>query len=291
MYLRPTGDKATMAAALAQRQPEEEELEEFIEIALHEGVAPALGYRLVLERFGTCNAITTFENAIMQRPRADQQAAAAMLVRQLHDDLLHSLRTEIGREEGQPPPERSLAGLVADRDWLFIDNNYHIDTTHLAAVVRFARFVEDTEVVRLALDLTAYGRRLSRQFQFAGEEPFVDVYPTSGLFFAAQLGQQVDDALAHFRARAEAVNIEEQGTAAAETYVALLARLKRFADAIAAAATLLPAGVRTTGFAPSLLELSRLAGSYERLMAACKERGDLVGYTAGLLEQKAGHRG
>ena len=38
--------------------------------------------------------------------------------------------------------------------------------------------------MELAWDLTEYGRRLGRQFQFAGEEPFVDAYPASGLFFA-----------------------------------------------------------------------------------------------------------
>ena len=47
----------------------------------------------------------------------------------------------------------------------------------------------------------------------------------------------------------------------------------------------MPPGVRTSGFAPSLLELSREAGNYDRLMEACRQRGDLVGYTAGLVER------
>ena len=34
------------------------------------------------------------------------------------------------------------------------------------------------------------------------------------MFFAAQLGRQVDEALAHFRSRAQSVSVDEQGTEA-----------------------------------------------------------------------------
>ena len=94
----------------------------------------------------------------------------------------------------------------------------------------------------------------------------------------------VDEALAYFRERAQAADVHEQGTAAAEVYVALLSRLKRFDEAIDAAIELIPPGVRTSGFAPSLLELSRSCGNYDRLMNVCRQRGDLVSFTAGLLE-------
>jgi len=64
--------------------------------------------------------------------------------------------------------------------------------------------------------------------------------------------------------------------------------LQRYDEAIEATIDLLPSGSRTGGFAPSLLELSRRAGNYDRLMAVCRERGDLVAYTAGLVERGAG---
>ncbi len=227
MYLRPLGDKAQMAQALAKATPNDENLQDLVEIALHEGVAPALGYQLVLENYGTCNAITTFEGALTMRPRADQQEAAGLLLRHLHAELLANVRADIARQSGKEPSETTLAGLVADRDWLFADNNYHVDTTHLAATIRFARLLEEPELLELAYDLTEYGRRLSSQFQFQGDPPFSDVYPSHGLFFAAQLGRQVDEALAYFRQAAEAADPHEQGTAAAEVYVALLARLGR----------------------------------------------------------------
>jgi len=285
MYLRPVGDKASVALAMSKIEPNEENLQDLIEIGLHEGVAPALGYELVLKNYGTCNAITTFEGALTSRPRADQQAAADLLLRHLHRELTANVRADIARKEGSEPPERPLADLVAQRGWLFDDNNYHVDTTHLAAVVRFGRLLEAPEVVALALDLTAYGRQLGQQFQFKGEEPFAEVYPSHALFFAAQLGQQVDEALAYFRERAKSLPIDEHGTGPAEIYVALLTRLRRYPEAIEATIELLPTGSRTSGFAPGLLELSRLAGNYDRLMAVCRDRGDLVSFTAGLIER------
>jgi hypothetical protein len=219
----------------------------------------------------------------MGRPRADQQAAAERLLRHLHRELLASVKTDITKQQGQPPTETTLAALVADRDWLFSENNYHTDTTHLNATVRYARLLENRPAVQLAWDLTEYGRRLNRQFQFAGEEPFVDVYAASELFFAAQLGERVDEAVTFFGERARSIDAEQQGTAAAETFVVLLTRLGRLPEALAAVADLLPPGTRTTGFAPSLLELSRQAGDYTRLMQASQTRGDLIGFAAGLL--------
>ncbi len=144
--------------------------------------------------------------------------------------------------------------------------------------------------MELAYDLTEYGRRLSSQFQFQGDPPFADVYPSHGLFFASQLGRQVDEALAYFRAAAEAADPQEQGTAAAEVYVALLARLGRYDEAIEAALALVPPGSRASGFAPSVFELARRAGHYDRLVEACRQRGDLAGYAAALIERAAATR-
>jgi hypothetical protein len=287
MYLRPVGDKPAVAKALAAIEPTDENVQELIEVSVHEGVDPARGFDLVLGHYGVCNAITMFDATMHNQPRANRQAVARLLVRRLHGDLLRNLEAEITRQEGQPPAEKSIAGLVADRDWLFGADNYHIDTSHLHAVVRFARQVTDPETLRLAVDLTEYGRRLSRQFQYPGEEPFVDVHPTHALFFRAQLGEEVNTALDYFRGRAEAVDAAAQGAGAAEVYVALLTRLSRHAEAFDAMARLVPAGAPLTGLAPTLSELASTAGSYEQLMAVCQQRGDLLGFTAGLIEAGA----
>ena len=285
MYLRPVGDRSGVAAALEKLTPADDNTEQIIEVALYEGVHPRLGFELVLKNFGVCNAITTYDAQMQQRSRSERAEVAALLVRQIHGDLLRSLREYLEKKQGKPPQETTIAALVADRDWLFDDNEYHIDTSHLAAVVRFALVVDDPETLRLAADLTEYGRRLSAMFQYPGQEPFVDTYPAHALFFRALLGEQVDEALDFFRGRAEALADGEQGAWPAEVYVALLSRLGRIDEAFEAAAHFL-AGARTSGFAPSLLELAQRSGNYERLSEISRERGDLLGFMMALAEQR-----
>lgn len=287
MYLRPLADKQLVADELARIEPDEDNLEDLIEIALHEGMAPALGYRLVLEHHGTCNAISTFDAALAGRPGPDRRAAAGLLVEHLYRELVASVREDIRRQEGSEPRETSLVALLADRDWLFLNNNYHVDTTHLAATVRIARLVDEPAILRLALELTEYGRQLAAQFQFAGEAPFQDLYPTHTLYFRALLGEDVEPTLAMFRQQAEAA-AEEQRPEAAEAYVGLLARLGRYAAAADEAARLLPGKIRGGAGAPSLMELSEQAGNYERLLEAARAKDDLVSFTAGLLAREAG---
>ena len=286
MYLRPVGDKAEVSAALEKLAVlPEPPYEQIIELALQEGINPPLGFQMVLNHFGVCNAITMFDSEMQRRPRADRQAVAALLVRRLHHDLSESLRAEITQQAGSAPAEETIGGLVADREWLFDNNNYHIDTSHLNAVVRFALSLDDPEVLRLAHDLTEYGRRLSAQYQFAGAEPFKDVFPSHALFFQALLGNQTDEALEYFRTRADQQVAEGYGeTAAAEVYVALLARVGRHREALDAAAQYLPAGVQTSGFAPSLLELGQRGDQYARLLEICRDRDDLLGFAAGLVD-------
>src|SRR5580658_10436608 len=83
------------------------------------------------------------------RPIGDKEEVAAALAK-----LPAELVNDITQQQGKPPTESTIAGLVADRDWLFANDNYHVDTTHLSSVVRFAQLVEDPEVLRLAVDLT-----------------------------------------------------------------------------------------------------------------------------------------
>lgn len=285
MYLRPTGDRDSMADALARIQAPEENVDQIVELALHEGLAPELGYRLVLSNFGTCNAITMFDSVAHGRSRAVRATLAGLLIRHVHHELVASLRADIERREGTaPPPGRSVAELFPGRDWLFSDMNYHLDTSHLAAVTRIARLVEEQEVLRLAVDLTDYGCRLDKTYQYPGEEPFKDLYTSSGLFFRAQLGEDVDQAINYFRDRATAIDPYEAGTGPVEVFVTLLVRLSRHSDALSAFIELLPAGVNATGFAPTLMELSTLAGDFRSTAKLYRQRGDVVNFAAAMIQ-------
>lgn len=282
MYLRPVGEKAEAAGLLQAVEPNEENLEELIEVLLHEGVDVPRGYGLVLEHYGVCNSITTFDTQINRASKADQKAAATLLVRRLHADLLGNVKYDIARQEGSQPTENTLKALVADRDWLLQDGQYHIDTTHLSSTVRIARILETAPEQRLALDLTEYGRRLAEQFQSQGDEPFAETYPAHALYYQALLGENLDEALAYFRKKAEELDVGHHGPAPAETYIDLLSRLGRKQEAIDAALKLLPEGTQPVGIAPSLYELSKQAGDYSRMVRAAEERGDVLSFAAGL---------
>jgi hypothetical protein len=284
MYLRPVGDKKAAAALLAKIEPDDDNMDELVEVCLREGVDVGRGFGLVLKHYGTCNAITTFEGEVPRQSRADQQVATGLIVRHLHAELLGNLRTDIARQEGAQPAEKTLAGLVADRPWLFQELTYHVDTTHLSSVVRFARLSDDRDVLGLALDLTEYGRRLHAQFQYPGDEPFVENYPAHGLFFAALLGQQVDEAVTYFRQRAEQSDVQMLGTIAIEVYIDLLNRVGRPAAALEASLKMMPQGQQGLGIAPSLLDLAQKAGDYDQVRAHFRERGDLLGFTAALVK-------
>jgi hypothetical protein len=285
-YLRPAGEQAAVAAALKRIALDEENAEEVVEVALHEGVAAEFGFKLLLDQYGLCNAISTMEVVVSHFPLPVKRAAAAMLVAELHSELIKTLRDEVAEREGNAPQTGSLRELLDGREWLFADGRHHIDTSHLSAVVRSARLIEDREALRLALDLTDYGRRLHPDHQYADDPPFADSYAAHNLFFAAQLGEQVDAALDYFRKQAEGNLAESENTMPAETYVVLLGRLERYREAIEAATRFLPPGRRVFRFAPPLVELCRAAGDLTPLLQRCKSDDDPVGFAGAMIERR-----
>ncbi len=285
-YLRVTGDRQAVAQRLQNLPVNEDNLDELIEVAVHEGVDPERGFQLVLEHYGICNAITLYDAQMHFRPRQQQQPVARLLLRWLHGELLENVRADIRRREEEEPQESTLAQLILSRPELFENDAYHIDISHLHSVVRFARVLEDAESLKLAVDLCAYGKRLSPQFQFQNEEPFGEGYEAYELFFQAQLGQRVQEALEFFGRKARELSPQEHGTGPAEVYVELLHRLGRHEEALQAAGELIPPGSQTLGFAPSLLELAVQSRAFGTLKELSRRRGDVLGFVAGLLEER-----
>lgn len=284
MYMRPVGDLKAAAEALAKIEPDDENTDALLEVLVHEGVNVQAGYQLALERMGTCNCITLFETAIAARPRRDQQAAASLLVEHVHKELLTNLKHDISQREGSTPAENTLAELLAARPTLLRDGTYHLDTTHLASTVRFARVLDDKAQLRLAYDLAQYGRHLHPQFQYPGEEPFLDLYPASIAFFGALLGENVDGGIRYFTQKADSVDRRQFGNIAVEVLIDLLSRVGRHAAAINEFAKRLPPDARLMGIAPSMLELSQRLGNYETMRELCAQRDDVLGYAAALVQ-------
>ncbi len=287
MYLRPVGDKTQVAAKIRQLDVADDQIDELIEVTVHEGVDPPTGFAHILDRYGTCNAITTFDSHAPAMEASARRAVAGMLVRHLYHELVGNVRSHIERQGEETPSTSGLRELCAGRDWLTADGSYHIDTSHLSSVVRCGRLLEDRAELEMALELAEYGMRLDKSLQYPGEEPFADNYPAHVHYFQAILGRHIDEALAFFRERAETVDAHQEGTLAIEVYIELLARCGKLEEALETSLSMLPPGTHTRGAAPGLLELSRQAGNYEKVTQLCRERGDLLGFATALLHASA----
>lgn len=283
MYLRPVGETEVAKEYLLRTETTDENIDELIELALREGIAPAHGFGLVLQHYGTCNSITTFDAEMNQQPPAEKKIAAGMLVEHLHAELLENVLNDITSEESTKPASNRFAELLAEREWLFDGNRYHIDTTHLASVIRFARVLEDENQIKLAIDLTEYGRRLSSQYQYENEEPFADLYPSTKIYLNAILGTDVEGALEFFEKKARECDTYNEGYMPVEVYIELLSRVGKPADAMEALIELMPDASPKIGIAPTIMELANQADDFSRFTSFCKENEDLLGFVTGLL--------
>jgi len=280
-YFRAIGESAPVAAVIEQITPgKDEDMEAVIAIAFQERVNPNKGFELILAQYGTCRAITCFE----QFPGpAGREKALHLLVRTLYRELVASLRSAIERQEGQPPATDRLAELMEGRDWLFENNSYYIDSSHLIAVLRFSLDLEDPAMLRLALEMADYGRRLSPMFEFKVDPPFQNVYTDHAIYLRALLGEDVDSAIAHFRQKALDSDPEQVGTAPAQVLVTLLLRLDRVREAIAASLEFLEGVPAAQLGCPTLFQLCQMAGEWDKLKQLARERGDLLSFAASLL--------
>ena len=285
MYLRHLDENARIIEELRDVEITEQNLDQVLGLLLHEGLDCERGYQLVLERYGTCNAITTLQSTMYGRAKSERRAAGRLLVAHVHQELLENVKAHVAREEATSPNENRLTELMHGRDYLFADGAYHIDTSHLSSTVQVAGELVDRPSLELALDLARYGQRLDSGLQYASDAPFEDTYAAYGQFFAAQLGQDVEQSLAFFREQAEATDAHQQGTFPIETYIDLLARVGRPLEAIEATIKLIPVGTQTTGRSPSLYDLSEQLGDFTRYRELCQERRDMLGYLISLEKQ------
>jgi hypothetical protein len=288
MYLRAVGDDAFASEAMAAVEPTQDNLDLLLNLYVHEGVDIGRGTELCLKMRGTCNTITMLDSIVAMRGRSDQQAAVEALVKHVHQELLANLIADVTRRMPQvnAPEDHTIVAWLGLVPGLLRDGTYHLDTTHLASTVRFARVLDDPSTLRLAADLAEYGRQLHAQYQYSSEEPFADLYPMSLAWFRALLGEHVDAALRVFRQKAESIDLEEHGTIGIETYADLLARIGRPDEAGKYLIRTMPDGMRPFGVAPSLIELSSASGEFQPMKDHAKQRGDLIGFAAALLQSK-----
>jgi hypothetical protein len=267
-YFKALGETAAVAAAI-ENVGAGEQLDRVIEIAFQEGVNVRRGFELILENRGICSAITWFP-AI--RDAGVRLACLRLLVRSLYQDLARSLAETVAAAEGTTPATGNVAELIAGRPWLFEGRSYYVDSTHLAALLKFAPELQDAETMRMATEMADYGCCLDPMYHFRGDPPFDQPYRDCSMYLHALLGEDVEAGVAHFRTKAAAGN-----SVCADVFIELLLRLGRPAEALAEALELAPQS-------PSVPQLCQMAGDYACLRGIARERGDLLGFAAAVIQ-------
>jgi len=289
MYLRTVREPDAIAEALERIDAQNglpENVDDLITLALYERAHPVKGLELMLKSRGTCNTITAFDQAITQISSDERLRGAELLVKHLYDELLQSVCRDIERrsadEKSQLPSPATLIEAISNRDWLFEEGNYHVDVSHLGAVVRFARFLTPTSPqLGKAVELCEYGRRLSRQFQYPADPPFDDYYDAHLHFFRALEGANRQASLAYFRERLRTATETDDRRLIAYVLVDLLVRIGALEDAVLVAAEHLKDLDESSGF--SFAQLCEEAGRFDLLRDAAREKGDLIGFTSALV--------
>ena len=291
-YFRLIGDPQPVRDALERYVPtENEDIYPLVEIAFHHRVHPGRGFDLVLDRQGICSSITilgSFDSGLEPGVRA---YCVRRLVAALHEQLTERLRAEIERHDHKPPEATTIPDLITGRRWLFGDDAYLIDLSHLGSVVQMSLHLPpDDPGIPKARELCAYGAKLSKKMQSPGEPPFEELYRDAGIYLKVLAGVDVDAGLGHFRAKVKTMDLD-RGTLPAEVYVNLLLHVGRTADAIKVARTYLTDADERQLSSPGPLELCRRTGDFAAFADVARVRGDAVHFLAGLLAKGQATRG
>lgn len=287
IYFRTIGEHEAVRDAIEAFKGSrdfDEATEQMIQVALYEGAHPVKGLELLLSSHGTCNTITAMDQTLPQLAKDDRRRAAALLVNTLYSDLQTTLQNEVQQRGAMLPPGTSIRDLIAARDWLFEDGNYHIDVSHLSSVVRFSRALEaeDPELQR-ALQLVEYGARLSDQFQYPGDPPFNDFYPAHQAYFRVVLDDKRDEAMGYFEKELGSNTELDDKRMIAYVLVDLLTRTGSHGKAIELATEYLSDIEDPNGF--SYAALCVQAGQLDQLAEVSRDRNDPVTFVGALLSR------
>ena len=289
-YYRMLGETEPVAQALDKLQlQDDQDVQPVIDIAFHQGVHPKKGFEWILKRYGICSAITTMSGGDLPFPLDIRQDCIKRLVRALHEELLERLKGEIQRQQNFAPTGKTVPELIAGRDWLFADEFYHIDLSHLSSVVQMSAQLDNCDELGLARELCKYGQKLSPRFQQVTDPPFENQYQDYDVFLAILQGEEVDKSLAYFRKKAEDADPDTVGTYPAEVLVNLLMRLKRPKDALEISRRFLTKLGDARLSCPSFVELCQQTGDYQALAEVSREQENPVNFLAGLVATRNRH--
>ena len=279
-YYRAIGETKPIYEAI-DRLDVNDDQEGVIEIAYNECVHPRKGFELVLQNYGVCRAITCFA----QYPNSvSLEESALLLTRTVYSELHDNLSRTIQRKEGKSPVSESVSDLIKERDWLFEGSSYYIDTSHVSSIVQYSFNWKDAKTLRLVIELCQYGKKLAEMFQHPGQQPFENIFEDYEVYICAVLGENIQQAVDHFRSKVDASDPYEVGTAPAQTLVKVFVQLGKFDDAIDVYQKHLKDSDPAYLNCPNARQICDMAENYERLKNLAREEGDLLSFTAAAIQ-------
>ena len=284
-YLQPVGDRELNEKLIRNVSLDDKNIDNLIELTVSQGVATEYGFQLLLQRYGTCDAITTFDRIAHGLDIDCQRAMASSLLEHLYDELIGNLLESIPELKSSVGEARSLAAIL-DCGKIESGGDCAVDATHLASVVRISRILKEPKLIQKAWELSRFGDGLADDLKYPGEVPFEDVYPDHLRYYSTLLGRDVDVGLEHFRKKIDQHDTTQYGGMVIETYAGLLARVGRNDQAIDALIEQLLGKYPVLGIAPQVHELAETAEQKQKLLEHFRSESDLLGFGQTLLSSK-----
>jgi len=284
-YLQPVGDRRLNEKLCRNASLDDQNTDILIEIAVSQGAAPEYGFELLLQRYGTCDAITTFDQIAHGQDIECQRTMAGSLLEHLYDELVNNLFESVPQLVSSMDEARSLAAILDSGD-IASGGDCAVDATHLASVVRISRILQDPKLIQKALELSRYGEGLADDLKYPGEVPFEEVYSDHLHYYSTLLAQNVDAGLEHFRKKIAQHDAAQYGGIVIEAYVELLARVGQNDQAIDLQIEQLLGKYPVLGIAPEAHELAETAEQKQRLLEHFRSESDLLGFGQMLLSSK-----
>ncbi|NDH04981.1 hypothetical protein EBX93_03525 [bacterium] len=283
-FYRMIGETEPIKAVIDSMQPKpEDDMEVPIRLAFYEGLNMPLGFEWILERYGLCNAITTLTSQDFSQVPAVREYCLQKLIQALYGELATRLRNEIEKHDGnQSALEKIPAGqsgeikqLISNRPWLFDEDNYHIDLSHLSSAVQMSIHLPPCRELEMALELCEYGKNLSVRFLGKSEPPFENLYESYAKYLEINAGRNIEKNLDYFRQVARE-NEPDGSSYPAEILMQLLEKLGKNEEALELAGKTLNAS--------GLYGMCTKASNFKPMQHAAKAQDDPVHFLAALIE-------
>ena len=289
VYLQPLDDRALFESLLEKYKVIDDNADEVIDVALMQMAAPATGFRLVLERYGTCDGISTFESLAHTFDAEYRTQLSEILVDHLHSELIENLKNHLSQNKPTHlTDDLSLENLIRNRDKILTDAGPLVDATHLASTMRIGRSVNSRERQLQLCEMAQYGCLLDESYQFEGDSPFENTFADHLTYYRALVADSIDanevtQAIEFFDNKSKASADDPFNPVADEVFVDLLFRLGHSSQAIQASLDRLANRAELAGIAPSVHQMATRPEHFQMLQSHFQERDDLLGFTISVL--------